>query len=281
MTETNSESSPPIIDMGEMRRLTLIDELDGHLIPPLGIDMRHMRQLTGGNPIFSRGVACERRDVNSDMSAVYSDIMTRMMYGSATEEEVEVMDNLLRSMMSSDDEDSLSSEEDWSAHFVTQMMNGSAEEEDVEMLIHLLRSVESSDDEDEEDDTENLMPSLLVISEITDDISSMFEDDPEDLPSSEGEDDLPPLVDDIDSELEDDLPPLEYRRLETCFICQTEKPVFAKIHFSTDIHDSFIATNAPQWSCDRCLEDVEDRIGTIVNCDRDYESGILVHTYFE
>ena len=75
----------------------------------------------------------------------------------------------------------------------------------------------------------------------------------------EDDDDLPPLVDD------DDLPPLleiidPPLRFETCFICQIEKQVSAKIDFISDISDIYSATNAPQWVCESCRRDVYYRI---------------------
>jgi len=90
-----------------------------------------------------------------------------------------------------------------------------------------------------------------------DDLPPLVDDD--DLPPLVDDDDLPPLVDD------DDLPPLleiidPPLRFETCFICQIEKQVSAKIDFISDISDIYSATNAPQWVCESCRRDVYYRI---------------------
>lgn len=76
--------------------------------------------------------------------------------------------------------------------------------------------------------------------------------------------DLPPLEDDDDDvEFDDDPPPLLPVRLESCFVCQIEKEVSAKIDFISDISDIsdiYPATNAPQWVCESCRRDVYYRI---------------------
>jgi len=65
--------------------------------------------------------------------------------------------------------------------------------------------------------------------------------------------DLPPLEDDDDDD--DDLPPLEPVMFETCFICQIENVVYAKIDFTSDIY-IYQATNTPQWVCESCRRNV-------------------------
>ena len=74
--------------------------------------------------------------------------------------------------------------------------------------------------------------------------------------------DLPPLEDDDDDvEFDDDLPPLEdvSVRFETCFICQIENVVYAKIDFTSDIY-TYQATNTPQWVCESCRRNVYNLI---------------------
>lgn len=69
--------------------------------------------------------------------------------------------------------------------------------------------------------------------------------------------DLPPLEDD---DYDDLPPPLETSRFDTCFICQIEKVVYAKIDFTSNILDIYQATNAPQWVCESCRRNVYHRV---------------------
>ena len=102
------------------------------------------------------------------------------------------------------------------------------------------------------------------------------------------EEDLPPFVNDLyGSDLEEDVPLLEDVDLvvETCFICQNKKHVYAKIDFRTDIYDIYESTNAPQWICDSCVDIVDiavDRLSEAVIRDEELEpdSCIKILVYY-
>jgi len=117
-------------------------------------------------------------------------------------------------------------------------------------------------EDDDYDDLPPLEPDLPPLEDDDyDDLPPLEDDDYDDLPPLESdlpplESDLPPLEDDD----YDDLPPLEPCRFETCFICQIEKVVNAKIDFTSDILDIYRATNAPQWICGSCRRNVYYRV---------------------